>query len=112
MIYHASGRYYGRLPVNEPRSAPLRCFVSDIATVVKGSQWGAWVFSQYAFQSGHERQCRTANGISIEHKIGSRWYVFWEGDEGYPPTHKTQEGSFTLQGVPRSIAKDLRAGLG
>jgi hypothetical protein len=111
MIYNASARYYGGSNENEPRSAPLRCFVADIATVVDGSRWGAWSFSAYATEPRNEQQCRTGNGISIEHKIGKRWYVLWEGDEGYPPTHNTREGSITLQGVPRAVAKDLEAGI-
>jgi hypothetical protein len=53
----------------------------------------------------------TANGISIEHKVGKRWYLLWEGDEGYPPTHNERDGSITLQGVPRAVAKDLEAGI-
>jgi hypothetical protein len=109
MVYAASGRYYGGVNVDEPRSAPLRCYAADIATVAKGSQWGAWTFTPYADQ--HERQCRAANGVSIEHKIGRRWYVLWEGSDGYPPTHNTQSGSLTLQGVARAIAKDLVRGL-
>jgi hypothetical protein len=109
MIFHASGRYYGGGSVSEPRSTPLRCFLADIATVVKGSQWGAWTFSRYAFS--HERRCHTGNGIAIEHKIGKRWYVLWEGSEGYPPTHNKHEGSFTLHGVPRAVVKDLDTGL-
>jgi hypothetical protein len=111
MIFHASARYYGGGNVNEPRSAPLRCFVADIATVRKGSRWGAWSFSSYAIQPKHERQCRTGNGMSIEHKIGRRWYVVWEGDQGYPPVHNKHEGPITLQGVPRAVAKDLEAGI-
>jgi hypothetical protein len=111
MIYNASGRYYGAGLDNEPRSAPLRCFVADISTVVRGSRWGAWSFSRYAIEPKHERQCRTGNGMSIEHKIGSHWYVLWEGDQGYPPTHNRREGSITLQGVPRAVAKDLEAGI-
>jgi hypothetical protein len=111
MIYNASGRYYGAGLDKEPRSAPLRCFVADISTVVRGSRWGAWSFSRYAIEPKHVRQCRTGNGMSIEHKIGRRWYVLWEGDQGYPPTHNKREGSITLQGVPRAVAKDLDAGI-
>jgi hypothetical protein len=111
MIYHASGRYYGGVSVSEPRSVPLRCFVADIATAVGGSRWGAWTFSRYADQLQHTQQCRTGNGIAIEHKIGKRWYVFWEGSDGYPPTHATKVGSFTLMGVPRAVTQDLMAGL-
>jgi hypothetical protein len=111
MVYRASGRYYGGIAASEPPSAPARCFVADIATVVKGSRWGAWTFSSYADEPGHASQCRTGNGIAIEHKIGERWYVYWEGDEGYPPTHRKKEGSITLRGVPRKVAKDLWAGL-
>ncbi len=72
---------------------------------------GAWTFSSWAYQPAHEQQCRTGNGYAIEHKIGGRWYVLWEGDEGYPPTHPLNEGTFTLQPVPRAIARDLNAGL-
>lgn len=111
MVYSASGRFLGGTPVDEPRSAPLACFTADIATVVGGSQWGAWGFSNFATQPAHERQCRVANGISIEHKVNGRWYVLWEGSEGFPPTHTTHEGSVTLQGVPRAVAKDLERGL-
>jgi hypothetical protein len=109
MIYAASGRYYGNENVAEPRSAPLRCFTADISTATKGARWGAWTWSAYG--ETHERQCRTANGMSIEHRIGKRWYVFWEGSEGYPPTHNTRVGNLTLMGVPRAVAKDLAGGL-
>lgn len=109
MIYTSSGRYYGNENVAEPRSAPLRCFVADVSTVVKGSAWGAWTFSRYA--ETHAQKCRIANGITIEHKIRKQWYVFWEGSEGYPPTHKTRYGTLTLMGVPRAVAKDLDKGL-
>ncbi len=111
MVYSASGRFYGGDPVDEPRSAPLACFKADIATVDGGSQWGAWRFSSYATQPAHELQCRVANGITIEHKLHGRWFVLWEGSEGYPPTHTPREGSITLQGVPRAAAKDLERGL-
>jgi hypothetical protein len=109
MIYAASGRYYGNEKVAEPRSAPLRCFTAEISTIVEGARWGAWTFSKYA--EVHERQCRIANGITIEHKIGKQWYVFWEGSEGYPPTHKKRVGTFSLMAVPRAVAKDLDSGL-
>lgn len=109
MIYGASGRYYGNTKVAEPRSAPLRCFDADISTVVKGARWGAWTFSSYA--ETHEQQCRAANGVTIEHKIGTKWYVFWEGSAGYPPTHKKRIGTVTLMGVPRAVTKDLQRGL-
>lgn len=112
MVYDASGRYWGGGSVAEPRSAPLACFKADIATVVGGSQWGAWRFSNYAAQPAHQAQCRIANGITIEHKLRGRWYVFWEGSEGFPPTHNTRVGSRTLPGVPRAVAKDLMRGLG
>lgn len=111
MVYGASGRYYGGGSPAMPRSAPLACFTADISTVVAGSQWGAWGFSHYATQPAHQGQCRIANGITIEHKIRGRWYVLWEGSEGYPPTHRTRLGSRTLQGVPRAVAKDLQRGL-
>lgn len=111
MIYHASGRYYGGGDVSEPASIPLRCFDADIATVRAGSNWGAWRFSNYAYESQHERLCGPGNGWSVEHRIRGRWYVLWEGDEGYPPTRNTREGRIVLQGVPRAIAMDLQAGL-
>lgn len=111
MVYDASGRYWGGGPVGMPRSAPLACFKADISTVVPGSTWGAWRWSNYAVQPAHQAQCRIANGITIEHKIRGRWYVLWEGSEGFPPTHPTRVGSRTLQGVPRAVAKDLMRGL-
>ena len=111
MVYHASGRFYGGAPVDEPRSAPLACFKADIANVVRGSQWGAWTFSNYAYEPAHQAQCRAGNGITVEHKLHGRWYVLWEGSAGYPPTHPTRVGSLTLQGVPRGVAKDLERGL-
>lgn len=111
MVYGASGRYYGGIAVAMPRSVPQRCFVAEISTVVRGSRWGAWTFSSYAYDPTHERQCRTGNGIAIEHRIQRRWYVLWEGSEGYPPTHRTKSGSLILQAVPRAVAKDLIAGL-
>jgi hypothetical protein len=105
MLYDASGRYYYHAKVAVPRSAPLRCFVADIATVVKGSRWGAYSYSRYA--AHHLRQCRSGNGYVIVHKVGNRWYVLWQGSEGYPPTHS----GGGLTGVPRAIAKDLVSGL-
>jgi hypothetical protein len=112
MVYQAGGRYYGGGTVTEPRSAPARCFVADIATVVKGSTWGAWGFSRYADDPAHAKQCATGDGIAIEHKIRGRWYVLWEGSDGYPPTRTERVGALTLQAVPRAVAKDLVAGLG
>jgi hypothetical protein len=111
MVYHAGSRYYGGGSVEEARSAPARCFIADIATVVTGSAWGAWTFSPYADEPAHAKQCATGNGVAIEHRIGSRWYVLWEGSDGYPPTRTERRGSLTLQAVPRSVAKDLIAGL-
>ena len=78
---------------------------------MKGSTWGGWSFSHYADQPSHEHQCRTGNGVTIEHKIGQRWYVLWEGSDGYPPTHDTKVGPLTLKAVPRAVAKDIIAGL-
>ncbi len=111
MVYHASGRYYGGVCVSEPVSVPSRCFTADISTVARGAQWGAYTFSRYADQSSHAQLCRTGNGVVIEHKIAGRWYVLWEGSDGYPPTRDTRSGSFTLKAVPRRVAKDLIAGL-
>ena len=106
MLYQPSGRYWGNAPVAVPRSTPLRCFVTDIATVVKGSRWGASANSSYAVH--HQGRCHTGNGYIVEHKIGRRWYVYWEGSGPYPPTH----GRYGSRGVPRAIARDLKAGLG
>jgi hypothetical protein len=111
MVYHASARYYGGLPVDQRHSTPLRCFQGDISTVIKGSQWGAYGWSAYGVAPANERRCRAANGITILHKIRARWYVLWEGSDGYPPTHPEKDGQFTLQPVPRSVAKDLIRGL-
>lgn len=105
MIYTASGRYYGNLNVAVPRSVPLRCFTADISTVSNGAGWGAWTWSTYAV--AHGQQCHIANGVTIGHKIGNRWYVVWEGSDGYPPTHKKRVGTLTLVPVPRAVAKDL-----
>ncbi len=110
-VYDASGRYYDGGQVSEPRSLPLRCFRADISTVVPGSRWGAWTFSRYADQPNHIRQCSTGNGVAIEHRIGTRAYVLWEGSDGYPPTRDTPAGAFMLKAVPRAVAKDLMAGL-
>jgi hypothetical protein len=109
MIYQASGRYFGGVAVAEPRSAPLKCFVADVSTVAGAGQWGAWTFSSFA--GGHPGECRAANGVVTEHRIDGRWYVLWESSDGYPPTHNRRIGSHTYLGVPRSIAKDLVAGL-
>jgi hypothetical protein len=111
MVRDASGRYYGGVSVDVPRSVPLKCFVADVSTVVAGSRWGAWTFSRYADEARHARQCRTGNGVAIEHKIGRRWYVLWEGSSGYPPAHDRKVGAVTLKAVPRAVAKDLMAGL-
>jgi hypothetical protein len=102
-------------PVAEPRSTPLKCFVVTISTVVKGSAWGGWTFSRYAFGDGNgdaksqarERQCHTANGWGVLHRESGTWYDYWEGDEGYPPTHETDYSG----AVPRAIAKDILNGL-
>lgn len=111
LVYQSSGRYYGGGSVSEPRSAPLRCFTADISTVAGGGRWGAWTFSRYAFERSHQSLCHTGNGVVIEHLIGARWYVLWEGSEGYPPTHDTRIGSFEYRGVPRAVARDLERGL-
>jgi hypothetical protein len=111
MVYHASARYYGGLPVDQPRASPLKCFEGDISTAVKGSQWGAYAWSAYGVAPANQRKCRAANGITILHKIKRRWYVLWEGSNGYPPTHRDKDGNFTLQPVPRNVAKDLIRGL-
>lgn len=105
LVYHSSGRYYGGIKVSESASVPLRCFIADISTAAKGSRWGAWAFSPYARQVGHAQQCRTGDGIAIAHKIGNRWYVYWEGSSGYPPTHDKKIGSWTLKAVPRAVAR-------
>jgi hypothetical protein len=111
MVYESSGEHYGGIKVSEPRSAPLKCFAADISTVAPGSQWGAWTFSSYAYEPSHEKECQAGNGVAIAHEENGHWYVVWEGSEGYPPTHTEKEGSMTLRGVPRAVAKDLMAGL-
>jgi len=112
MVFQASNRYYGGGASGaEPRRTPLACFKGVISTVVTGSDWGAWTFSAYAEQPTHAQRCHTGNGVAIEHRIHGRWYLLWEGSEGYPPTHATRIGSRTLHGVPRAVAKDLIRGL-
>ncbi len=110
MVYKASGRYWFHIRAQEPRSWPLRCVTAEISTVVKGSRWGAWVFNRYA--DHHEQQCKPGNGITIEHKVGERWYVYWEASDAYPPTHDRRSSRGVIKGVPRAVAKDLYAGLG
>lgn len=111
ILFHARD-YRDGANASEPRSTPLKCFVVDIATVVKGSRWGGWTFSAYAYASMHNQlQCHAGNGWGVYHKIKGRWYALWEGDEGYPPTRTTHYGSDTYLGVPRAVAKDIRAGL-
>ena len=60
MVYHAGARYYGGLPVDQPRTAPLKCFAGDISTMVKGSQWGAYRWSAYGVAPANQRKCRAA----------------------------------------------------
>lgn len=111
ILFHARDYSTGRA-ANLPRSTPLKCFVVDIATVVKGSRWAGWTFSRYAYANmSNQRRCNTGNGWSIYHKIRGRWNVLWSGDEGYPPTHTTHYGSSVYPAVPRAIAKDVKAGL-
>lgn len=102
MMYHAGSHYAGlsAKTVDAPRAYPLRCAIADIATVVKGSRWGAWSFSP---RRAHDATCAKwgSNGWVIEHKIGRRWYVLAEGSE--LPGH--------VAGVPHRIAVDLVKGL-
>ena len=102
MMYHAGSHYAGlsAKAVDAPRAYPLRCAIADIATVVKGSRWGAWSFSP---RRAHDAGCAKwgSNGWVIEHKIGKRWYVLAEGSE--LPGH--------VAGVPHRIAVDLVKGL-
>jgi hypothetical protein len=102
MVYHA-GSHYGHLTakqVDEPKNYPLKCAEADIATVVKGSTWGAWAPNSRTY---HERACKrwAFNAWVIEHKIRGRWYVIAEGD--LLPYH--------VPHVPHRIAKDLITGL-
>jgi hypothetical protein len=95
MLYHPGNRTGSPGPVGEPKSFPARCALADIATVVKGSQWGGYTFNSHA--TGCMRF--GFNGVSIEHKIAGRWYVLWEGSEGTPSN------------VPRPIFNDISKGL-
>jgi hypothetical protein len=102
MMYHA-GSHYAGLPAKEvdaPKAEPLRCAIADIATVVRGSRWGAWSFDP---RRTNDHGCRRwgSNGWVIEHKIGKRWYVLAEGSE--LPGH--------VAGVPHRVAVDLVKGL-
>ena len=102
MIFHAGSHYAGlsAKAVDEPKGYPLRCAIADIATVVKGSHWGAWSFNP---RRAHDALCAKwgSNGWAIEHKIGKRWFVLAEGSE--LPSH--------VAGVPHRIAVDLVKGL-
>jgi hypothetical protein len=75
--------------------------VADIATVVKGSTWGAWAYSAHAYYHVHGCKRWASNGWLIEHKIRGRWYVLAEGDE--LPRH--------IPHVPHRIAADVIHGL-
>ena len=102
MMYTAGSHYDGlsAKDVDRPRAYPMRCAVADVATVVKGSQWGAWAFNA---RLSHDRTCVRwgSNGWVIEHKIGRRWYVIVEMNT--LPPH--------IAGVPHRIAVDLFKGL-
>jgi hypothetical protein len=95
MLYHPGNRTGSPGPVAEPKSFPARCALADIATVVKGSQWGGYTFNSHA--AGCSRF--GFNGVVVEHKIRGRWYVLWEGSDGTPSN------------VPRSIFTDISKGL-
>jgi hypothetical protein len=106
MIYSVSGRYYGDGgSVNAPRSVPLKCFLAIVTSSAKAATWGAWTFSPYAYAAGHERICQAGNGVAITHRIGVRWYVYWEGSSGSPPTH--HEPKYRLEPVPTTVWKAL-----
>lgn len=102
MLYHAGSHCAGlsAKAVDAPKAYPLRCAIADIATVVKGSRWGAWSFNP---RRANDHGCKKwgSNGWVIEHKIGKRWYALSEGYE--LPEH--------VAGVPHRIAVDLVAGL-
>jgi hypothetical protein len=95
MLYHPGNRTGSPGPVGQPKSFPARCARAEIATVVKGSRWGG-----YAFNS-HATGCMRFgfDGLTIEHKIGGRWYVLWEGSSGTPSN------------VPPRIFNDISKGL-
>jgi hypothetical protein len=95
MLYHPGNRTGSPGPVGEPKSFPARCARADIATVVKGSQWGGYAFNSHA--AGCARF--GFDGVSIEHKLRGRWYVLWEGSSGTPSN------------VPRAIFNDISKGL-
>jgi hypothetical protein len=102
MMYHA-GSHYAGLPakqVDAPKAYPPTCAKADIATVVKGSAWGAWSFNPRA----KAKKCAKwgSNGWVIEHKLKGKWYVVAEGSE--------LPGK--VKGVPHKIAVDLVDGLG
>lgn len=103
MQYRAGSHYdhQSAKDVDVPNAFPLRCAVADIATVVKGSRWGAWIFNS---RLKRDPVCArwASNGWTIEHRIGRRWYVVAEGSEVYTG----------IPGVPQRIAADLLKGLG
>jgi hypothetical protein len=95
MLYHPGNRTGSPGSVAEPKSFPARCAYADIATVVKGSQWGGYTFNNHA--AGCSRF--GFDGVDIEHKIDGRWYMLWEGSDGFPTN------------VPRPIFNDISKGL-
>jgi hypothetical protein len=80
-------------PYALPNPTP-QCVKADISTVVKGSQWGAFV------QIWNKGACRNYQGDDwvIEHKIGSHWEPVTSG--GFDPFPY-------VRGVPNRIAHDL-----
>ena len=103
MMYHAGSRYdhLTAKDVDAPNVEPPRCALADSATVVPGSRWAGWEFNS---RLGHDPRCArwASNGWTMEHKIGSKWYVVAQGSE--IPTH--------VPGVPQRIALDVVRGLG
>ena len=63
--------------------------------------------------AGAHRSAVTAETRAMVYDASGRFYGGGSVDEprSAPPTHTTKEGSRTLQGVPRAVAKDLARGL-
>jgi hypothetical protein len=99
MMYHA-GSHYDHLSakqVDASVSYPLKCAIADVSTVNRN--WGGWEFNGKMYNVSGCRKW-ASNGYTIEHKIGSRWYVITEGSQAEP-----------VPGVPRKVFLDVVAGL-
>jgi len=100
MLYRADSYYdhQSAKDVDVPKAFPLRCAVADIATVVKGARWGAWIFNS---RLERDPVCArwASNGWTIEHKI--------EGGMSSPRAARCTRISLAYpSALPRTCSRD------